>query len=213
MADLFVILPEAILYIIYGFLFIQVYRLKVVSPKSDGPENTLISSLVVGFMIYKAMEVIHLTTKSYYMLIICVICIIGGYICASIYMSNGVQKFINKKLNIHKTFDTYIWDVVTSEKEPIMIRIRTQDDEYIEGFVNLAEENTDDPHLTIGNYIIYKMNDSNRNIIVSARPNELLMFDLKNAKYYEFVFDKNHNFKNLVSLNNLMKSKYYDEQD
>lgn len=213
--DLFAILPEAILYIIYGFLFMQVYRFKILTSKSGGTENTLLTSLVIGFIIYKFMEAVPLTTGStvYDMLLICIWSILGGYIFGCIYLSNGVQTFISDKLGIHKTLNTYIWDVIVSEDEPIMIRIRTSDDEYIEGFINLAEDNTDDPHLTIGNYIVYVKNGMNKELITSSSENELMMYDLRNAKYYEFIFDKKNTYKDLHKLNSLDKAKYLKEQE
>lgn len=201
-------MPEAILYIIYGFLFLRVFRLKTVTSKTENSENTLLSSLVIGFIIYKVMEFIPCTTKSNIVdaLIICIVSVVGGYFLAIIYKSNIVQRIINDKLHIHKTMDNYIWDVIIAENRPIFIKIKTQNNELIEGFINLVEDNTDDPHISIGNYSI--SNVDTKEVIKKASENELLMFDLKRAEYYEIVFHKESIPLDLQRLNNNNREDY-----
>lgn len=172
----------------YGFIFLRVFSFSTTLRLGTDIENVLLGSLTIGFIIHNMMLLIpwSINPTIDVLGISATTCLIS-YVLAKIYKSSITQNFLTNVLHIHKTVDTYIWDSLNEDNYPTIIRITTKNGTIIEGFPDLVEDYTDDPHITIGNYSIF---DSSGNVKKISKANEMLYFFLPEAAYYEFKFDK-----------------------
>lgn len=206
--EIIISLSDLVLFIIYGFLFLKIFLFTASIKSSNDIEHILVSSVVIGFIIDNFVRLCNLqdyASEEVYVLIIIVISVILGYTIAKLYKSKWFNNCIFNTFKINGTTDFYIWDSIINGKYPVLLTIHTADEIIIKGFLDLVEEYTEDPHVTIANF---KIIDESGNTIRTSRRNETICFDLKNAKYYEFAYYKDD--EKMKELQELNENNYQD---
>lgn len=153
MEELFKLLPDIIIYLIGGYLYITIYRFVSYKEKIDGVENILLSSLTVGFIVKNILAKFGQNNDLIYI----AICGITAYLFAlfSGWMNNSdkVNKLL-QKLKINRTNNLNIWyDFLPPMSKPIVLKLTDIDNKicYI-GCCSNVEEGEHLPFIILSRY-------------------------------------------------------------
>lgn len=198
-------LSDIILYLVYGFLFYKTFTF-VSMRRDQNFENLLLSSVVIGFIIFHIMNLIPFSISyTFDVLGISVISVCLGLIFGKIVISNLFSRILYNIFHIRQSPDLYIWDTIVNTNHTTMIEVVTNDDMHVKGFPDMVEGFTDNPHITLANYTIY---DKDGNIIEKSNVNTTILFDLSKVKYYKFHYHKDSD--KMPDLKELCDNKYDD---
>ena len=128
------ILPQAILYIVTGYVFICAFKFVALKEQHSDIEHILLSSLVSGYVIVKIMNMIPFTV-SYEIDCIGIIFtgILSGYILGQLYSRNCFDK-IFEKLKIRSTLNKDIWNDIIDMDYPLFLVITLDNDMVYKGY-------------------------------------------------------------------------------
>lgn len=123
MRDLVVLLPEIILYIVLGFIFIRTYKFTRIINNITEYQHVFIVSLIVGFILWNIYSLIPISFGIYVDTIGMVVCsVIMGFISAKIINSNKLHKLF-QKLKISQTVNQKIWADIEDKDNAIFVSI------------------------------------------------------------------------------------------
>lgn len=127
MSEVFNILPDIIVYIVLGYIFLRVFRIVRIVKNSDNYEHILIESLVFGFII-KNIAILIPFSFGYYLDIICmsISSAIFGYLFAKLLENRYILKIIDK-LKIKHTKYKYMWQNIDDPDYAIFIDVTNPD--------------------------------------------------------------------------------------
>ena len=153
MTEIYKLLPDIILYIVFGYVFLKFYRLVRVIEKPIEQENVFIESIVVGFIIKNIASIIPFSL-GYYIDIVFITISSGiiGFVIGKIVNSKFVDK-IMFRLNIRHDKYKYLWQNITDPELAIYIDA-TNPDTNIRYFGRIVryEDYTRLPIIQISNY-------------------------------------------------------------
>ncbi len=153
MEDLFKLLPDIIIYLIGGYLFITIYRFVSYKDRINDVEHFLLSSLTVGFIIKNVLTKFNQNSDLVYI----VICGITAYLLALLNsFLNTNDKIINvlQTLRINRTNTPNIWyDFLPPISKAIVLKLTDTDNEicYV-GCCTNVEEGEHQPFIVLSRY-------------------------------------------------------------
>lgn len=123
MSDLVKLLPEIILYIVLGFIFIRTYKFTRIIKNINEYQHIFTVSLIVGFILWNIYSLIPISLGIYVDTIGMIISsVIMGFISAKIINSNKLHKLF-QKLKISQTVNQKIWADIEDKDNAIFISI------------------------------------------------------------------------------------------
>lgn len=193
MSDIFDLLPNIIVYIVLGYIFIRVFRIVRIVKNSDNYEHILVESLVYGFIIKSIFALIPFSFGYY-------IDIVGmsissaavGFLSAKLLEANFICDIIDK-LKIRHTKFKYMWQNIADPDLAIFIDV-TNPDTNIRYFGQLVvyEEFERFPIIQICKYINWNgdtlLND------FSEDPTRTVLIDTSKYTEIDITYQKSSNF-------------------
>lgn len=185
-------LPDALIYIVSGFLFIKVFNFINFKPNDNNISNILVSSVSIGFIIKSSYEFLNPKnnmdlTVSY--LILCMFSIILGYIASLIYNSKIFGNIL-KLFKISRTVNKDIWDDIIDKNYSTFIKIQMKTDKDIiyYGRIKLIEENNRNPYILLWDYQTFNNSGKLIDDYSGDRSHQLLL-DSKEAMLIEMIYN------------------------
>lgn len=186
MSDLISYLPDVIIYIVLGFIFIKVYRFVSVIKNPSDYKHILTESLIYGFILNSIYKLIHSMIPinvNVYIGRICMILltVVAAYISARIVYG---QLFTNIlcKLNIHQTPIKDFWvDITQGEYSSYITVIDDKHQSIIRGKIKLIETYNDRPLIQISNYTTTDFNTGE----ISEQKDDFETIVIDSSKYSE----------------------------
>lgn len=196
MTDLFSILPDIILYIILGYVYLHSYRITRIIPNSNDHEHILIESLVFGFIIKNIAAIIPISFGYFVDLITMIICsMISGYAIAKILDIQEVTDFIVNVLKIRQTRFQYMWQNISESDMAIFVDV-TNPETNVRYFGQLVlyEDFERQPIIQLANYTCWE----NDNVIYdfSEDPTRTVLIDTSKYSDIDIVYQKSSNIIN-----------------
>lgn len=189
MEELVKYLPDIIMYIVVGFIIIRIFHFIALMQNSTDIKHILSSSLVIGYIYCNIAYCIPISINYY----IDHILIILSSIVVSFYLGRFIASKKYMKLfdiiGIRNSFNTYMWDDLMDQSEPMKIII-TYDTIQYEGMVHNFESYSNSPHITLASYITRDKN----NIIIKDYTDDntkIIVLDSSTAKSVEIIYSKN----------------------
>lgn len=208
--ELMDILPQIIMYIVTGYVFLKTYHFVALKQNSDDIEHILTGSLVVGFIYCKIAYMIPYTLSAKVdnvLIVLSALCL--GYLLAIIFRQKKIVYYILDKLKIRDTGNVYIWDDMMDNRYPMKVSIAYDDVIYI-GMVHNFESYTNNPHIALVSYIV---KDTHGKIIndYSADDTKVIILNTEVSKYVEIEYysdsDECKDIKNLCDFNKAFKEQ------
>lgn len=186
--DLIDILPDIIMYIVTGYVFIKTFHFVALKQNSSEIQHILTSSLVVGYVYCNIASLIPLSISyivDFFGIVISAA--IAGYVLAILLRNEKVAKILDF-LKIRNTFNLYYWDDLMDNDYPMKARITFEDVSY-EGMLHVYESYSNDPHVAMASYVVINNEDK---IIEDYKDDEtrVIILDTSKAKKVEFIYDK-----------------------
>lgn len=151
--DLIEILPQIIIYIVIGYTFNKTYHLVALKQNSTDIDHILTSSLVIGVIYYKIVNLIpiHVSNDIDNIMII-ISSLISAYLLARIFTSKYWISIFDL-LKIRDTGNTYYWDDLMDNNYPMKIKV-TYDNFLYEGMLHNFQSYSNEPHIVLASYIV-----------------------------------------------------------
>lgn len=184
MKELVTLLPEIILYIVLGSIFIRVYRFTRTIKNSTDYYNILSESLISGFILRNLFGLIPLNLGTYIDTIGMIISsIIIGYSAAKIIESDRLNK-LRKVLKIKQTFNQYIWSDIIDKDAATYISVEDKENHVVtDGMLVLYESYARQPIIQLAEFRQY--NDEGIINDFSDKPERTILIDT--SKYNDIV--------------------------
>ena len=165
MADIYAILPDVLLYISCGFLFLQGYYLIVDQRFAFASETGLMITLIVGFLELNLFDGFNLSNIIKNPYILNAIIVFSSFLIGMIVavLKNIIIKFAENvafSLGRKKTSSSNFWfDVLDPKNKPMWIRLMKNDERTIlEGVLLSLDEKEDNPYMVLGYFKKYDFN-------------------------------------------------------
>ena len=153
MEDLVKLLPDIIIYLIGGYIFITIYRFVSYKEKINDVENLLLSSLTVGFIIKNTLIKFNQNNDLVYVAICGVVAYLLALLICWLNTSNKVYNVL-QHLRINRTNHSNIWyDFLPPMSKPIALKLTDMDNKicYI-GCCTDVEEGEHLPFIVLSRY-------------------------------------------------------------
>lgn len=177
MNELVNLLPDIILYIVLGYVFIRVFKFICAIENNTEYKHVFVESLITGFVLNNVFRIIPFSLGKYLDIIGMTIgSIILGYVSAFIFNSECLQR-IFRFLKIKQTTNKYIWaDIADKDCGTYISLYNKNKNEYIEGSVILFESFERKPIVQItkirktvnGNVVLDYTQNTERTLIVDT---------------------------------------------
>lgn len=202
LSDLFEILPDIILYVATGYLFILFFSFISLRKKMEDINGIFCSSLAIGFIIKAILCAIVKIRFSYYINIV-------GLLVFSIILGAAFGYFINsklcnrilKKLHVNRSVNESIWhDIMDIDKKTMWIRaVSREREQVIVGILVMVEEFERFPQLLLQQYQVFDLEgdliedytaNANQQILIKTEDFESIdiVYDLKSSQYEKVEF-------------------------
>ena len=178
-------IQDVILYLVCGFVFLQIFYFTALRENKAEITHTVFSSFVVGFIICNAVSIIPMKFDDQIVIIIYIVASgVSGLICGKIFSGRLIDKICDC-LKIRNTVHQYIWDDLMDNDCPMYIEAK-MDDSIINGYVHYIQDYSDSPIVSLAGYsvkIAGEIDDKRK------CTNEVIVIDLSKAdwvriKYY-----------------------------
>lgn len=201
MDSIFENLPNFIIYIILGFLFLRVFKYMCTLKNSNEYEHVLMESILVGFILKQGYNlIIPSINDTIDIIIMIIITIIIAILFAKLYSSKFIDKFLYM-MGVHRTRNKYIWKDIEDQDYRIVVDVFNPDtNEAYHGVVIYYEEFKEHPQIVL-NYYQYFENWHNGKVTMdfSKNPNKVVIVDTEQFSRVTISYDKNsHKIKPLI---------------
>lgn len=179
---------------------------------SANVENTLMSSLVIGFIcfIYCKIAAMIPITISYNVDNVCIVisALLFGYVFGRIIKNKKIIEILDF-LQIRDTGNKYYWDDILDNQYPMKIKI-SYDDFIYEGMLHNYESYSNEPHIVLASYMIM---DKKNNILCDFRnvDTKIIILDTSKANKTEVIYSTHSeickDIKHLCESNRILYSK------
>ncbi len=185
-------LPQVIIYIILGFIFLRIFRYMCTIKNSDEYEHIIWESLLVGFVL-----------KHCYMLIpfsVNYIVDIVGMIILTIFLSAGISKIYSnrkidevlQKIGIHRTRNKYLWkDIEDSDYRMVVDAMNPDTQELYHGVVIYYEEFMKHPQLVLNHYKYWENFHKEAIMDYTNDPSKVVIVDTNQFSRITISYDSN----------------------
>lgn len=173
MKELYDLLPDIILYLAIGFVYLKVYKFTSVVPTVKNISETLVESLIAGFVlkcIYNLFPPINFYTDILGMIISSAAI---GFVSAKIFSSKLFNKMLTF-LDIRQTKSQFIWQDILGDSPIWITAIDYEKEIFYYGKVVLVESYEKEPKILITEY---KYENDKRQIDNTDNPGETVLID------------------------------------
>lgn len=175
------------MYIVYGFIFVKVFKFTSATNEQTDTNGIFMSSLVTGFIIINISYMLPITTGNilFDYILIAVSSIISAYIFAIIYISKTFSRIL-EKLHIKFTINKYLWyDLEDKDCTFVIVKYNDKNKAYY-GQLSYYEEYQRFPQITLINYEVYTIEPWNK-VEDYSNKNRRILLDTAKADSVEFV--------------------------
>lgn len=176
--DLIDILPQIIIYIVTGFVFVKTFHFVALKQNITDIEHILTSSLVIGYIYCNIAYLIPISI-SYEIdtALIVLSTLFLGYLFGKIARSKYMLNILDC-LKIRDTGNLYLWDDIMDNDYPMKVIISFENSSY-EGMLHNYETYSNEPHIVLCSYIL---KDKDGKIIKDLSNNNTEIVILNTAK-------------------------------
>lgn len=189
MEDVFEILSNSILYVALGFVFLKIYRLFVILPKTTDHEAVLTESLAIGFILKRIYDIPNINFNTYVDTMIMIVnSAILGLCFAKIVQCKQINNFL-RKLVLKQTQNNFIWHDLL-DKYAIHAQIVDYDNDVVYyGRIALIEAYNNHPQILLTEYEWYSQGELKDDF--SEHPEQTVLIDTSKYKDIKLIFDSN----------------------
>ena len=209
--ELIDILPQIIIYIVTGYVFMKTYHFVALKQNSDDIEHILTGSLVIGYIYYKIANMIPITISDEVdnaLIVLSALCL--GYLFAILFRQKKIILYILDFLKIRDTGNIYLWDDLMDNKYPMKAFISYGDKIY-EGMIHNFESYSNNPHIVLASYVI---KDNQGNIIEDFSEDETKVIVLNTEDSQSVCLEYDYNSDECKDLSTLCENnKRFKEQE
>lgn len=195
LSDLLSLLPQIIVYLAAGFLFLQVFHFIASIQNPSDYQHVFMKSLIVGFVICSCLAIIPIRFKyqPLNLVLLLLICVGMAYLTGRIYGSSTFRKVL-KCLHISRTVNPYIWnDIDDFSKEPqslwVYLEYRSIGVSYY-GLLITIEDFQRYPQIVLGCYTKIDSEYPARSRDFSKDPTQRVLLDTDKADLIELVYNE-----------------------
>ena len=207
MDSIFENLPNYIIYIILGFLFLRVFKYMCTLKNSNEYEHVLMESVLVGFILKQFYDLFPSINDAIDIIGMTIATIIIAVIFAKFYSSKFIDKILCM-MGVHRTRNKYIWKDIEDPDYRIVADVFNPDtNEAYHGVVIYYEEFKEHPQIVL-NYYQYFENWHNGKVTMdfSKNPNKVVIVDTEQFSRVTISYDKNsHKIKPLIKKDTVKK--------
>ena len=219
-------LPQFIIYIVLGFIFLRFFRYMCTIKNSDKYEHIIWESLLVGFVLKQCYTIIPFSinyTVDIIGMIITTIIIAG--IFAKIYSSKCLDKFL-RLIGVHRTRNKYIWKDIEDPDYIINADVINPDThEAYHGVIIYYEEFERNPQIVLNHYQYWEdwhndeptmdfTNDPSKIVLVDTTQFSriTISYDENSSKIKQIETEKTKSLKNKVfNKSKPIKTKFHSK--
>ncbi len=192
MDKLIELLPQLIIYIILGFIFLRVFRYMCTIKNSDEYEHTIWESLLVGFVLKRCYDMVPSINYAIDVIGMIITTIAISTIFAKVYSSKLFDKVL-KTIGVHRTQNKYLWkDIEDPDYRTIVDAINPETNEAYHGVVVLYEEFKEHPQIVLSYYKYYEDWHTGKTCFdFSDDPSKIVIVDTLQFSRINIVYDEN----------------------
>lgn len=208
MSELIKMLPDVMLYLITGYLYISVYRFTCLKESTGNAKSDVFVSLIIGYLYVFILNHINISVSDLFDTFAMIIgAPIIGYLFA-MFVRSQLMLNIFRFLRIGATMNKYYWDDLLDTTYPMRVEIKCQETLY-KGMVNFYQSCSDNPHIILASYKIINY-ETGAVINNESNTDEVLVVDTSHADYVRIVYDHDskhtHDIKSLCDYHKQTKS-------
>lgn len=189
--DLFEILPDIILYIAAGYLFILTFSFISLRKKVDDINGVFCVSLSIGFALKAILCAAVKIRFSYYVNIVGFLAFsaVLGCVVGRVLDCKWLKKIL-KKMQIHRSINENLWhDIIDIDKKTMWIRaVSWERNQVIVGILVMVEEFQRYPQLVLQQYQIFDLEGKLTEDYIE-RPNQHILIRSENFDTIDIVYD------------------------
>ncbi len=151
------ILPDIMIYLVSGFLFIRIFSFVSTTKRTNDYQHIIVKSVIVGYILKYIGSMIPALTSVYALNILGFlgICCVLAYICARVYTSKWFYSIL-RLIGIQNTLNDELWVDIEGDKSVWAEIYSHETNEYYFGLVCLSENFKDNPKIVLKRYAIFK---------------------------------------------------------
>ncbi len=153
MNELIEALPQYILYIVLGFIFLRIFRYMSTIKNSNNYDHIIWESIVVGFILNTLYKAIPFSINQPIDTIGMIIgTIFAAGLSAKLYSCKHIDKGL-RKLGIYRTRNTFIWqDIEDKDNATYINAVNPETNEAYSGMLKYYEDFERNPQIILQNY-------------------------------------------------------------
>lgn len=196
MQEVFNLLPDIILYLVTGYMCIHVFYFVALKESKEDINHILLSSLIIGFIIVKTMNMIPVTISySVDCIGIVITGIVIGYVFGRVYYNKKFYRIL-ELLKIRSTPNKYIWTDLMDHDYPTYAVIEMKNGISYYGYIYLIEGYVSKPQLTLVSHKkIYPDGTIEKR---EKEDNTVIIIDSGNAETIILYYDDESNYKSRI---------------
>lgn len=209
MDKLIELLPQLIIYIILGFIFLRVFRYMCTIKNSVEYEHIVWESLLVGYILKQCYDMIPSVNYVIDILGMIIATLVISTLFAKVYSSKALDKFL-KIIGIHRTRNKYLWkDIEDSEYRTMVDAVNPDTNEAYHGVVVLYEEFKEHPQIVLSYYKYYKdWHTGEAYFDFSDDPSKIVIVDTLQFSRISIEYDQNSSkIKRILEVDASKKNK------
>lgn len=182
-------LPELIIYISLGFIFVKTYKfIRIIKPAKD-QQGAVFEYLTVGFVIYKIFNAIPFTLGDVIDIIGISFCTFVSSIILASFVNSKKYDTICKLLKIHQTPNDDIWRDIEDRDCGIYIKVEDlRNKTTIDGLLVLYEQHNKTPYIQLSEYRVVKSGEMIEDH--SDEPHRTILLDTSKYDTVSITYDE-----------------------
>lgn len=189
--DLFEILPDIVLYIASGYLFILTFSFISLRQKMKDINGIFCASLAVGFILKMVLCAIVKIRFGYYINVVAFLIFsmaVGAFL--GLFIKSKFCRNILKKINVNRSVNENMWhDIIDSDKRTMWVRVVDWEKErVIVGILVLVEEFQREPQILLQQYQVFDLEGNMIEDYIDY-PNQRILIKTERFDNIDIVYD------------------------
>lgn len=205
MKDLYALLPDIIIYLVLGFLFLKTYCFSSLKSFDQSLSDKLIESLLVGFVLKKIYDLLPSATPKIDIIGMILTTIVAGWLFAII-LTSAIAEKIRFPLHIKQDGEPFIWRNLMGDKPMWATLINYNNETYYYGRIVMIESFERKPQILLTEY---KYEKGEQSLDFSQNPEQTVLLDTSNFQDIRISYAREDSIINSW----IMKSSNDDSQD
>ena len=185
-------LPQVIIYIILGFIFLRIFRYMCTIKNSEEYEHIVWESLLVGFVLNHCYMLIPISVNYAVDIIgMIVMTVILAGVFSKIYSSNKLDKAL-RYLGVHRTRNKYIWKDIEDHDYKMEVALMNPDTkEAYQGVIVYYEEFEKHPQIVLTQYRYWEdWHKEEPDMNFTDNPEKIALVDTAQFSRINIIYDK-----------------------